>query len=511
MPNFRSNEQAFLQLIKSLQKGKGKENVPTDILALAQPFKDYRASSAAAPVSSNLVEEGVWPDAKPATVGALTTISELPTETLPFDPPDNEENAVEAQANQQSASPVVRGRGSNRYASVFEEPSGPEPESSPATVGARGTSGREELAQTDAEIAQAEERYEKNKRVQAEQKSRKETVADKVFEETMKRAVTVAREVAAGKGTASQTATINSLDEDIARAATCVIDRELHVTTPSITGTGNDVMVDNQAATEGPSSSRLPLPALATPKITSTRVTASTPLLSSGHEFLQALNKLSLPHPPTPAPAAVTVATVESESLVLPDDMVADELPTATKTDPYRANGETRPPSPLTQITTSGTLQTPTGEHTIYLAAPPVPTQTEPTPRWNSTSPTEFTSFADIISKAASRYRETYKPPTPPQEPLISRHHHLTLAPDHSRLPPLQDANTNGSLSSKKATSKSLTLLSGSGPKGYNNMPRRYSKEDLKKIGRMYWQKIFLALLERKGRGRIVIGLTEGV
>lgn len=103
MPRLGASEQAFLSLVKSLHKGKGKEKVPTDILSLAQPFGKINGKFTSAP----LTEEALWPDHQPATIGA----QEDSAETLSVNPlhSEYEVNGETIQPEQSPATYTVIG------------------------------------------------------------------------------------------------------------------------------------------------------------------------------------------------------------------------------------------------------------------------------------------------------------------------------------------------------------------------------------------------------------------
>ena len=108
MPRLGSNEEAFLSLIKSLQKAKAKEHVPIDIPSQPQPFsQEYRGYSIAARVLSDIVEETSGPEDQPATMGAQ---EELTTKS-PVLAPQGEEEVIDdpVQADQPSATYTVIG------------------------------------------------------------------------------------------------------------------------------------------------------------------------------------------------------------------------------------------------------------------------------------------------------------------------------------------------------------------------------------------------------------------
>ncbi|KAL8684270.1 MAG: hypothetical protein Q9224_006476 [Gallowayella concinna] len=271
------------------------------------------------------------------------------------------------------------------------------------------------------------------------------------------------------------------------------------VTTASVVGIDNDSTTGSSAAIQLPSASHLAPPGPMTPATSPRRAPVSkpsTPLFSSGHDFLQALTKRS------PLPAPVVTADVEPEQLTLPEDILPDELPTATKTLPNVSKGHARPPSPLTQINTTGTLPTPSGEHTIHFTVP----QSNSIPRGTSIPSTASSKpHSESTSYSSTHHRTNLTPSNTNQHPTSSatHHHNLPLRPQ----PPLNSSRPSNPPSI--GNNKTLTLLSGSSLKGHKLYPRRYSREELLVIGKMYRQKIFVALLERKGKGRIVLGVTE--
>ncbi|KAL8857089.1 MAG: hypothetical protein Q9178_006381 [Gyalolechia marmorata] len=642
MPRLGSNEEAFLSLIKSLQKGKAKEHVPVDISSQPQPFnKEYRGFSVAPRVLSDIVEETSGPDDQPATMGAqedLTTNSpvvapqgkeELIDDAVQADQPsatytligsnfapgttaadiqvailsaggqvrdcrivsqvpivtaemsftrraqadhviaafDNKKAQFQAdghllrvymkaedtntrpeasreevelaqteedtlagaiQSEQQLARPVLKGRGRNLDASTngaADTRAGVEVAATTSitkTAGSDRTAMKQqtpqkyleeepELGRAEADYrrqeAEADERYQTRKKAEAEEMAwAQAAAAPYLFDKTRARLLTEEAEVASLTSLAEeklerQNEAVRSRNEGRKQP----VDHEPINPEPSTTATANNTTARLLAAMEAPISSHLASPE----PITVSK--SSTPLLSNGHEFLQALNKGLLPS------SQVSTNTDRVPQPSLPHDILPDELPTATKTLPILSNGQTRPFSPLTLITTTGTLQTPSGDHTINLAAPPPPpppTQVTTTPQW-TTSWTEPKTYFDFNAISHSHYRADSKPPTPPQGRPISPIKHLSLfASDHSR--PYHHINGTSSSPNPPANNnnnknKTLTLLSGSGPRGYTYMPRRYDNEDLIKIGKAYWRKVFSALLERGGRGKIVVAVTEGV
>ncbi len=442
------------------------------------------------------------------------------------------------QSEQQLARPVLKGRGTNLYASTNGAADAQTGVEVAATTSIDKSAGFDrtamkqqtpqkyleeepELGRMEAEHrrqeAEADERYQKRKKAEAEEVAWAQAAAAAPYplEKTRARRLTEEAEVALLKSRAEeklegQEAAVRSLNEGMKRP----VDREPIDLKPSKTAATNNTTASLPAAIDAPISSHLlsskPITIEAAPRST-TVSNSSTPLLSNGHEFLQALSKRLLPSSP------VSTNTDPIPQSSLPNDILPDELPTATKTLPILPNGQIRPFSPLTQITTTGTLQTPSGEHTINLAVPPPPppTQVTTTPQWTTSWPEPKTYF-DFNSNSHSHYRADMKPPTPPQERPFSPTKHLSLfASDHSILSLCPNHHINGSSSSPNPPAndnkRTLTLLSGSGPRGYIYMPRRYDTEDLIRIGKDYWRKAFSALLERGGRGKIVVAVTEGV
>ncbi|KAL8917216.1 MAG: hypothetical protein Q9172_005932 [Xanthocarpia lactea] len=445
--------------------------------------------------------------------------------------------ASAVQSEQQLSRPVLKERGRTLYASTNGAAVARAGVEVAATTSITKTAGSDrtvkkqqtpqkcpgeepELGRMEAEYrrqeADADESYQERKKGEAEEMAWVQaTGAPYPLEKTRARRLTEEAEVACLKSLAEeklerQQEAVRSLNQGMKQP----VDRESIYPEPSTTATANNNTASLPAAVDAPISSHLlppgPITIEAAPRPT-TVSKSSTPLLSSGHEFLQALNKRLLPS----SPASTNTDRVPQP--FLPNDILPDELPTATRTLPILSNGQIRPFSPLTQITTTGTLQTPSGEHTINLAVPPPPppTQVTTTPQW-TTSWTEPKTYFDFNSNSHSHYRADSKPPTPPQERPSFPTNHLSLsASDHSSLRPHPNHHINGSSSSPNPpannSDKTLTLLSGSAPRGYIYMPRRYTIEDLIKIEKAYWRKVFSALLEREGRGKIVVAVTEGL
>ncbi|KAL8749259.1 MAG: hypothetical protein Q9199_007793 [Rusavskia elegans] len=620
MPRLGASEQAFLSLVKSLHKGKGKENVPTDILSLAQPFGKINGNFTSAP----LTEEALWPDHQPATIGAQedsaetlsvnplhseyevngetiqleqfpatytvigsnfapgTTaadieyalsetcgkmqdcriISESPlvVAEMVFTEKSRAENVIAAfdnkkadghllrlyikardtdtppgahceeleqaqtekdtvtdviQSEQQPASPILRGRGRIRYQSM----DGPgetltRDEAAPsvgwsethevkkfvdkARVEDEGTARKDREEDGSAHIegelkcqeADAEERFQLKKKDAAQERRWTESWATKLLnvrnlgmEDEEARSIRLAEEKVEKESEA-----VKSLDDCTQR----IVGGEPVATAPLTTATANNTTAGTSAAAEVSLSSRQPSPVPTTVEAAPQAATgprSNTPLLSSGHAFLQALTK-------RPIPAKYTNTDSDStQAPTLPKDILPDELPTATKTQPDSSNA---PSSPLAQITRTGTLQTPSGEHTIHIAPQPSSVQDNTVSEQISTTQAKHENQWDFFSQ--------YRAASTPQKPPISPTHHL---PSHFALPPRPPRASPRTAPASKI--KTLTLLSGSGPHGHVYKPRRYARDELVKIGKAYWQKVFLALLEREGRGRIVVGVTVGV
>ena len=443
------------------------------------------------------------------------------------------------QSEQQLTRPVLKGRGRNIYASTNGASDARAGVEVTATTSITKTAESDrtamkqqtaqkyleeepELGRVEAEYrrqeAEADERLQKRKKAEAEEMAWVQTAATSyLLEKTRARRLTEEAEVVRLKPLAEekpkrQKEAVKSLSEGMKQP----VDREPIDPEPSTTATANNTTASLPAAMEAPISSHLASPEPMTIEASHRPTTvskSSTPLLSNGHEFLQALNKRLLPSSP------VSTNTDRVPQPSLPNDILPDELPTATKTLPILPNGQIRPFSPLSQITTTGTLQTPSGEHTISLAVPPLlpppPTQVTTTPQWTP-SWTEPKTYFDFKSNLHSHHRADSKPPTPPQERPISSVNHLPLSTsNHSTLPPRPKHHINSSSPAPNPPAndniKKLTILSGSGPRGYIYMPRRYDTEDLIRIGKDCWLKTFSALLERGGRGKIVVAVTEGL
>ena len=101
MPRLGTSEEAFLSLVKSLHKGKGKENVPTDIRSLAQSYGKIKGNLIAPPLS-DVVKDAPWPDHRPTTLGA----QEEALKPSPLDLPPDEEK-IFAETVQPSQSPTT--------------------------------------------------------------------------------------------------------------------------------------------------------------------------------------------------------------------------------------------------------------------------------------------------------------------------------------------------------------------------------------------------------------------
>lgn len=262
--------------------------------------------------------------------------------------------------------------------------------------------------------------------------------------------------------------------------------------TPSTVATANSTRAGVSAAMEEAVSSRPPssAPTIAESAIDRAAGTqSSTPLLSSGHAFLQALTKRPIP------PKYTTTKSDSTQAPSLPREILPDELPTATRTHPNSSNA---PSSPLGQITSSGTLQTPSGEHTIHINPLPSSVEDETASKRLSAIQAKPENHGDFFSEYRADSK-TQNAPTSPTYQLPSN-----FAPDCRP--------TRASPSVRTAHEfKTLTLLSGSSSCGHIYKSCRYGTNELLKIGNAYRQKVFLALLEKEGKGRIILGMTEGV
>lgn len=262
--------------------------------------------------------------------------------------------------------------------------------------------------------------------------------------------------------------------------------------TPSTIATANSTMVGVSPTMEEPVSSRPPssAPTIAESAIEPAAGTKpSMPLLSSGHAFLQALTKRPIP------PKYTTTRPDSTQAPSLPTEILPDELPTATRTHPNSSNA---PSSPLGQITSTGTLPTPSGEHTIHIRPPSTSVEDKTASKQLSATQAKPENHEDFFSE----YRADSRPQNAPTSPTDHLPSNFALDSRPIRAaPPVRTAHEI----------KTLTLLSGSGSCGHIYRPCRYRKDELLKIGNAYRQKIFLALLEKEGRGRIILGMTEGV
>lgn len=102
MPRLGYNEQAFLSLVKSLHKGKGKENVPTDIHSLARSYGKINGDFPSALTRSDIVDGATWPVQQPATPG----VQQDWTKTLAVNPLPGEDG-VHGEANRAERSPAT--------------------------------------------------------------------------------------------------------------------------------------------------------------------------------------------------------------------------------------------------------------------------------------------------------------------------------------------------------------------------------------------------------------------
>ncbi|KAL9620052.1 MAG: hypothetical protein Q9204_008248 [Flavoplaca sp. TL-2023a] len=259
---------------------------------------------------------------------------------------------------------------------------------------------------------------------------------------------------------------------------------------------------DQSSATGLPTRSRPPSLAPIADQATAQPATgskpSSTPLLSSGQSFFEALSKRPIP------PKYTTTTTNSVKKTPLPDGVLPDELPTATLTQPSSTD---RPPSPLAQLTTTGTLQTPSGEHTIHLAPQSSIVQDNTSSDQISSTEPKAESLWDVFPQ----YRSNANPlPEHPISPVNTARNHSDLP---RRPPPVSPSFPPANLPPRPLNSKkkALTLLSGSRPTGRVCLPIRYSRKELVQIGKAYREKVFLALLAREGKGRLVLGISEGV
>ena len=280
--------------------------------------------------------------------------------------------------------------------------------------------------------------------------------------------------------------------------------RQRSVIANSSKASTSNITPEGQAsATELPTRSRPPSLAPIADQATAQPATgskpSSTPLLSSGQSFFEALSKR-----PFPPKYTTTTTTNSVQNTSLPDDVVPDELPAATLTQP---NSTERPSSPLTQITTTGTLQTPSGEHTIHLAPQSSIVQ-------DNTSSHQISSVEPKAESPLDVFPQYHPNANPLPERPISP---VNTAPNHSDLPRrpprVSPSFPPANLPPRPLTNKmkALTLLSGSRPTGRVCLPIRYSRNELVQIGKAYRERVFLALLAREGKGRLVLGIGEGL
>ncbi|KAL8848806.1 MAG: hypothetical protein Q9221_006184 [Calogaya cf. arnoldii] len=605
MPRLAPNEEAFLSFVKSLHKGKGKENVPTNILSVAQTFgkiNGINGNFTSAPPQKDIIKEAPWPVSRPPTIDAR----EDPAETLHVNPLHGEDNAIgetlqpapspatytvvasnfapgttaadidaflsdevgpmqdcrliserpvvmaelvfteksraenvitafdnkladgnllhlymkpedtqtpstapyddvrSAQVlqseQQQPASPILRGRGRSRYNPMSGDAETLLGDEEAATVGMSEKHQVEKMAEEtkseDEEVvwkdceehgsahvggqeADTEEGNQSKKKDAAQERSWKNSWASKLMnirnlglEDEVTRAIRLAEE---------KTPEGSEATEPFDHSTQQISGLEPVATGQSTTATANNTTVGTSAAADLPTRSRQPSPVpeeAAPPPASGPK--SSMPLLSSGHDFLQALSKR-----PTATDA------YRSKPPSLPSDVIADELPTAIATQSTLSNEQVRPSSPLTQIIKTGTLQSPSGDHTIHLAPQPSSIRTT-----TDISTAELENHWDFFSQ--------YRPDSTVQELPVSLTRHPS---DHSALPPRPPHTTTAHAPAFEI--RTLTLLSGSGPRGYIYRPRHYDRNELVKIGMAYRQKVFLALLKRQGRARMVLGITE--
>ncbi|KAL8810487.1 MAG: hypothetical protein Q9200_002540 [Gallowayella weberi] len=614
MPGLGSSGEAFLSLIKSLQKGKGKERVSTNEVSQPRPFNEASKSSRRPPTApSEVAEEPSWSDNHPATLGALeewadpppnmhqpqnedevfsgifdevkqpqrytmigrnfapgTTADDIQVAVFPaggqmeschirpHDPivtaemvfsekaravnviakfhnkktdgyqlslymktrdnlPQSEVSSFASVGPDKGkkaspAIPVLEGQEKNLY-SPTNGPSPTQPliepwtpivatEASDIHEGRGGAEEQDWKARVEFEESVfLEAEIERNEREAAEIRRQDKQAEIEELARLDAEILRVEREAEEllwrqRKAQKEEAARFTQQHPD---SPSTHSNHKPELTTASGTGINNNTTTGTSAPIQLPSTSHRAPPRPVMPATSPRRApasTPSTPLFSSGHDFLQALTKSS--HLPAP----VYTANFEPEQLSLPEDILPDELPTATKTLPDISNGQTRPASPLTQITTLGTLHTPSGEHTIHF---PI-TQSNSTLQGKSMTLATSKPHSDSTSYSSTRHH-TYPTSSKPhqQPPSSALHHHL---------PPHPQPHLNSSLPSNLPTTrnnKTLTLLSGSSPKGHKAHQRRYHRKELIEIGKKYRQKIFLGLLERNGKGRIIFGVTEGL
>ncbi|KAL8997169.1 MAG: hypothetical protein Q9169_003496 [Polycauliona sp. 2 TL-2023] len=638
MPRLGSSEQAFLAIVKTLNKGKGKENVPTDMLLLAQPSssKINGHVTPAAP-RSIIVGQASWQNHDPAAAGAQEQATETwPVEArqntdeiichsapsqpspatytvigsnfapettaadveaalfdvvgpmkdcrivsqspiviaemvfteiaravhvialfdnqkadgyllrfymkpdvsnnLPKAPPAKltttltQEDAIngKVESEQRPASPVLRGRGRARYR-PGDYPGEPlEGDQAPASVGNSDThqtknilkQPREQNKDTapmdreehsaaptnggqDHQAVNGEEHHPLGNRTGTGGRRWHESWSTKLdnfrqlrLESEIDREIRITKENNRKEDEEVEAAIADSIrtaEEDALRRSEAM---ESTIAASPATKTTEDTAPATAAVVDEPTGSRQPSSATTIAETTPQPAAgpkSSKPLLSSGHAFLEAFNKR-----PTP-PKYTTIKTSSIQDTPLPDELLPDELPAATKTEPHSINGQDRSASPVAQIRTTGTLQTPTGEHTIHLARP-TSSVTNTAARPNISIRIETKDELEIPAQTLARANPRDHSISPTHPPL-----------DHSILPPRPPPPASQSKPPKKPPPPTLTLLSGSGPRGYVYQPRHYARDELVRIGKAYRQKVFLALLAREGRGRLVIGITEGV
>ncbi|KAI4244460.1 MAG: hypothetical protein L6R40_002927 [Gallowayella cf. fulva] len=440
-------------------------------------------------------------NAAPPTAPKLITHEELKQADRPLEQNYDGEALFfpSGQIEERPGSPTTRGRGGNRYASV---------------IGAIDVPNKIE-AWTPIEIVEEVDLDNDTRKSKAE--TEKQAWKDRVeFEELifleaeMERKEREAEEQERKKKKKAEEAEFARLDAEIEQIERAIAQfyHQPAVITPSTFETGNDTASKPSATVQLISTSRLTPPTPLTPMTTHQKspvLNSSIPLLSNGQEFLKALTRSS----PLSTPIAATDTGPEQPSL--PEDILPDELPTSTKTLPNLFDEQTRPLSPLTQITSTGTLPTPSGEHTINLAPPSAPPTQHDSDRTSSdTSLSKRPKIAFRIPRQpGSHHRPSPNPPIQTQNPPI--YDHNRPPPDHSNLSsrPSNNIINHPSSPATATTSQTLTLLSGSGPKGYRYIARRYDRANLVKIGKAYQQRVLLALMEREGRGKLVLGVVE--
>ncbi|KAL8717062.1 MAG: hypothetical protein Q9225_005660 [Loekoesia sp. 1 TL-2023] len=227
---------------------------------------------------------------------------------------------------------------------------------------------------------------------------------------------------------------------------------ELQVTTRSMTTTGNNTQAATEisAATEVPAVSRMPSPSPTLPQAT-TGSGQSTPLLSNGSAFLQALPKAAKAFQPSMRGGD--------------QQAVEDHLTTPTASSPSANEIKEG------QLATSPYVQN--GSDIRSLSASHFP----PHPNNFDAQPSSFSAQADHISQQDSN------PPYPTKTNINS-----------STAQPTTDSNNPWAV---KPISSAMHA-------------RRYTATELNDIGKLCKKALFDQLVEMEGKGRVVVGIVEG-